>query len=80
MTNFVIHLDNTRLNDYQIGRINGIIWALTGMPEHRYPIRMSTDKTVCQMTFETDADGMYAVQKAINKLYPDVFVSDYDLI
>lgn len=73
---YEITLDKSKLNDYQIGRISGMIHVMTGQPEKGFP--QEHRGNICRMRFETDADGMFEIQKAINKVYPGVIVSEDD--
>ena len=73
---YEITLNKKKLNEYQLGRINGMIHILTGQPEKGYALRENDD--ICKMVFETDADGMFNIQDAINKVYPGVIVSEDD--
>lgn len=73
-----IVLDKSKLNEYKIGRISGMIHILTGQPEKGYAHKHYKSRNVCEMFFETDADGMFAIQEAINKQYPGVIVSEDD--
>jgi hypothetical protein len=75
---YEIVLNENKLNEYQLGRISGIIYALSGMPEQGYAIKMHQDGDRCSMFFKGNADILYEVQKAINKLYPGVMVEDID--
>ena len=78
MRTYAIELRRDKLNEFKIGRISGIIWALTGMPEQEYAWTESEDGTVCTMIFETDADGMCLVHDTIEKWYPGVIISEDD--
>ena len=73
---YEITLDKSKLNEYKIGRISGMIHILTGQPDKGFPHRHDTKRNVCQIRFETDSDGMFEIQKAINKIYPGVIVSE----
>lgn len=75
---YEVTLNKSKLNEYQIGKINGVIWALTGMNENTYPIWETADGTICKMRFDADKETMLKVEDAIDKLYPDVIIPDKD--
>ena len=74
---YEITLNESKLNEYQIGRISGIIYVLSGMPGKGYPFKRPRVGR-CSMFFEGNPDILYEIQKAINKLYPGVIVEDID--
>ena len=75
---YEIILNENKLNDYQIGRISGIVYVLSGMPEKGHPIKRHQGDGRCSMFFNGNADILYEIQKTINKLYPGAFVEDID--
>lgn len=75
---YEIILNENKLNDYQIGRISGIVYVLSGRPEKGHPIKRHQDDGHCSMFFEGNSEILYEIQKTINKLYPDAFVEDID--
>lgn len=75
---YEIILDKSKLNDYKLGRISGMIRILSEQPEKEYAQKHDGNRNVCHMFFETDADGMFKIQDAIEKIYPGVIVSEDD--
>lgn len=75
---YEITLNENKLNDYQIGRISGIVYVLSGMPEKHYGFRRHQDGGYCSIFFEGNPDILYNVQKTINKLYPCAIIEDVD--
>ena len=75
---YEITLDKSKLNAYKLGRISGMIHILTGQPEKGFPHKHYRSRNVCQIAFETDADGMFKIQDAINKQYPGVIIAEED--
>lgn len=73
---YEIALDKNMLNEYQLGRISGMIHILTGQPESGFPQKHDENRNVCLMMFETDSNGMFNIQDAINRVYPGVIVSE----
>lgn len=67
-----VMLDSRKLNDYQKGRISGIIYALSGMPEKTYPWRMHKDSVYWIATFDGTDKQYCAVIDAIERAYPGV--------
>ena len=75
---YEIILNEKQLNEYQIGRISGIVYVLSGMPERGYPIMRHKGDDRCSMFFIGNSDILYKVQETINKLYPGAMVEDID--
>lgn len=75
---YEIILNENMLNEYQIGRISGIAYVLSGMPEKGYPFKRHQDGGRCSMFFEGNVEILYEVQKTIDKLYPGVMVENID--
>ena len=74
----MITLDGTKLNEFQQGKVSGIIWALTGMPEKSYAIKVSKDGSEVTMTFDCTDQQFFNVMDAINTAYPGVIIYKKD--
>ena len=73
---YEIILDENKLNEYQIGRVNGIIYVLSGMPEKRHPIKRYENIGRCRMFFESDEETLFNIRSTIDKLYPGAMIEE----
>ena len=58
-----------RLNEYIRGRINGVIYVLTGMPEKRYPSDVKEDGSCAFQYFDATEAQFEMVRNCVEKLY-----------
>lgn len=77
MVNEIV-LDGNKLNDYQHGRIMGMIWVLTGRPEKEYAIRHRSGSNEYIVKFESTEQQLFDVIDAINTVYPGVITHKKD--
>lgn len=66
MNTYKINLSGDKLNSYIRGRIHGIIWVLTGMPEMMYANKMHPDGS-WDLRFDATEEQYDTVVNAINK-------------
>lgn len=77
MVNEIV-LDGNKLNDFQHGRIMGMIWALTGRPEKEYAMRHRPGSNEYIVTFESTEQQLIDVIDAINTVFPGVITHKKD--
>lgn len=73
---YCVVLDGKMTTEYTRGRINGIIYVLSGMPQISYGYtREATEYFDHYITaFEGDEDMCQTIGKTINELYPGVII------
>ena len=74
MKTYEMLLHGPAINDYIKGRIGGIIYALTGMPEKEYAFAESKDGLDVYMQFDATQEQCETVVNCINKIYNKAFV------
>jgi hypothetical protein len=74
MKTYEVLLHGPATNGYIKGRVSGIIYALTGMPEKEYVWMESADGLDVTMRFDTTPDQSKIIVNCINKLYPNAYV------
>ena len=79
MVLYEITLDRAKLNDYQVGEINGIFWALTGMPRVWYGRQENKEHTRCILRHEANREDFIRAYDVINELYPGVIISSKEI-
>ena len=75
---YEITLDRTKLKDYQVGEINGIFWALTGMPRRWYARQENKEHTICILRHEANRDDFTRACEVIEGLYPGRIIASKD--
>lgn len=71
METYEILLNRSYMNEYIEGRISGIIYVLSGMPDSGYVIMHDGPDTM--MRFDGTEDQVKAVADCLNKLYPEIY-------
>jgi hypothetical protein len=74
MKTYEVLLHGPAMNDYIKGRINGIIYALSGMPEKEYAWTMSKNTPDVTMRFDATEEQCEAIVSSLNKLYSKAFL------
>ena len=72
MKTYEILINSKLANKYIMGRISGIIYALTGMPKKGYPIWEGERDSL--MRFDATEEQSAAVHNCLNNLYPNIYV------
>jgi hypothetical protein len=72
MKTYEILIDSRLTNKYINGRINGIIYVLTGMPKKQY--RWEVDERDTTMWFDATEEQAKAVADCLNNLYPNIYM------
>lgn len=72
MKTYEILINSKLANKYIIGRISGIIHALTGMPKKEYPIWEGDLDTL--MRFDATEEQAKSVTDCLNNLYPNIYM------
>ena len=70
---YEIFINRRMVNDYIIGRINGYIYILTGMPEIEYGWGVSEDGKDCFIRYKATEEQNRSVVECIEKNYSKAF-------
>ena len=68
MDTYQIMLSGEKLNDYIEGRISGIIYALSGMPDMEHAVECMDDGSKV-ITFNCSEAQFHTIAMAINNVY-----------
>ena len=76
---YYIVVDGKKTTEYTRGRINGMIYVLSGMPamSYGYTRRASDDHEHYITAFEGDEIMLQTIVKTINEVYSDAIVRTY---
>lgn len=74
MKKYEILIDGKASNSYVRGRINGMIFVLTGMPEVSFGYAKSKDGVEWVMCYVATEEQHKAVVECLEKHYPKAFV------
>lgn len=78
MGTYSITLSGEHLNEYIEGRISGMIYVLTGMPNSRYAWRKHEDDERSYLNFKATEEQYNAICEAIDKTYFGFI--EYDIV
>ena len=62
------------VNNYIMGRISGIIYVLSGMPEKEYVWKIESDGRDCLLIYEASEEQHLAITRCIHHRYPKAYV------
>jgi hypothetical protein len=71
METYILKLTGENLSQYVIGKISGIIDAMTGIPDELYPNRQYSNGH-CEIYFDATDDQYKNIMTAIDKRYKGV--------
>jgi hypothetical protein len=71
MRTYILKLSGGNLNQYVIGKISGIIDAMTGVPDKPYPNRQYSNGH-CEIYFDATEEQCKNIMAAIDKRYKGV--------
>ena len=78
MEHLIMLVSDVNLNDYIRGRISGIIYALSGMPEEGYGWMRDADNGNELLCFDCTEEQYTAITATINKLYGDLIEYEFE--
>lgn len=74
MKKYEILVHGPAANDYIMGRISGIIYALSGMPEKEYAWKIESDGLDCLLIYEATEEQHLTITRCVYHLYPKAYV------
>lgn len=72
-----IAINTKMLNDYQIGRISGIVYCLSGMPEKEFGHTVDTSTDTRVIHYLCDEEQHKNIVDTIERKYPGVIKGSY---
>lgn len=73
MKTYKIFVDCRTANDYDRGRISGLIHVLTGMPKREYAWERNNNYDWTKM-FDAEKEQSWAVADCLNRMYPTTYM------
>ena len=71
---YEIGLNGTKLNDYQRGRISGMIYILTRKPDKGFPWKSNEIDNRWYVTTQCSEEVFKEIVETIEHVYPDVII------
>ena len=71
-----IVFDGRKLNQYQRGRISGMVYVLAGMPDNGYGWCTNDDGSVVIKLVKCTDEQYETIIKTIDKVYPEALVKE----
>ena len=72
-----IVFDRYHMNEYIRGRVSGIMWSLSGMPDNGYPWVKPGKSISWEICVECTVEEFDNIVNAINKLYAGYILDTY---
>lgn len=80
MKTFMIEVDLEKLNDFQKGRISGMIYCLTGMPEKMCAWYRKKDSQLRRIPYHGTVEQHLQVISEIEKNFPGILMRETEIV